>query len=71
MVGARRRWAGGGGFSAARMDEADGVFLGREELSAEKVAENWETISDFSNDTPFFMGGGRTGKFCKRETGGK
>jgi len=63
--------AGAGVFAAARMEEAEGVFLGREDLSAEKVAENWEKISDFSNATPFFMGGEQTGKFFKLATGGK
>ncbi|MDO9125757.1 MAG: SDR family NAD(P)-dependent oxidoreductase, partial [Parvibaculum sp.] len=63
--------AGAGVFAAARMEEAEGIFLGREGLTAEKVAENWGKISDFSNATPFFMGGEQTGKFFKLATGGK
>ncbi|PKP68206.1 MAG: 3-oxoacyl-ACP reductase, partial [Alphaproteobacteria bacterium HGW-Alphaproteobacteria-5] len=63
--------AGAGVFAAARMEEAEGIFLGRDGLTAEKVAENWEKISDFSNASPFFMGGEQTGKFFKLATGGK
>ena len=37
-------------------------------LTAEKVAENWDKISDFSNSSPFFMGGEQTGKFFKLAT---
>ncbi|HEX7775574.1 MAG TPA: SDR family oxidoreductase [Parvibaculum sp.] len=63
--------AGAGVFSSARIEESEGVFLGREGLTAEKVAENWAKITDFSNATPFFMGGEQTGKFFKLATGGK
>ncbi|KAB7741508.1 SDR family NAD(P)-dependent oxidoreductase [Parvibaculum sedimenti] len=63
--------AGAGVFAAARMEESEGVFLGGDDLSAEKVAANWEKISDFSNAAPYFMGGEQTGKFFKLATGGK
>ena len=60
--------AGAGVFAVARMDESEGMFLGREGLTAEKVAENWDKISDFSKSSPFFMGGEQTGKFFKLAT---
>ncbi|MGB5950672.1 MAG: SDR family oxidoreductase [Parvibaculum sp.] len=63
--------AGAGVFAAARIEESEGVFLGREGLTAEKVAENWAKITDFSNAAPHFMGGEQTGKFFKLATGGK
>ncbi|MEN6541901.1 SDR family NAD(P)-dependent oxidoreductase [Parvibaculum sp.] len=63
--------AGAGVFAAARMEESEGVFLGGADLSAEKVAANWEKISDFSNAAPYFMGGEQTGKFFKLASGGK
>jgi NAD(P)-dependent dehydrogenase (short-subunit alcohol dehydrogenase family) len=63
--------AGAGVFAATRMEEAEGIFLGREGLTAEKVEENWAKITDFSNATPYFMGGEQTGKFFKLATGGK
>ena len=49
--------------------ESDGMYLGREGLTAEKVAENFEAISDMSNAKAFFMGGEQTGKFFEKATG--
>jgi hypothetical protein len=63
--------AGAGVFAATRMEEAEGIYLGREGLTAEKVEENWAKITDFSNAQPYFMGGEQTGKFFKLATGGK
>jgi NAD(P)-dependent dehydrogenase (short-subunit alcohol dehydrogenase family) len=63
--------AGAGVFASARIVESEGVFLGGDDLTAEKVAENIAKITDFSNATPFFMGGEQTGKFFKLATGGK
>lgn len=61
--------AGAGVFAAARIEESEGVYLGREGLSAEKVAEYWAKITDFSNAEPYFMGGEQTGKFFKLASG--
>ncbi len=55
--------AGAGVFSLAEIQESEGAFVGRDDdLSAEKVWENWDKISDFSNAKPFFMGGEQSGK---------
>jgi len=61
--------AGAGVFAAARIEESDGVYLGRDGLSAEKVLEAWDRITDFSNAKPFFMGGEQTGKFFEKASG--
>lgn len=57
--------AGAGVFSAAQIMESEGVFLGREGLTAEKVLENWEKITDMKGAQPYFMGGEQTGKVLK------
>ncbi|MBG53537.1 MAG: 3-oxoacyl-ACP reductase [Rhodobiaceae bacterium] len=61
--------AGAGVFSVAKIMESDGMFLGREDLTAEKVAENFEKIADMSAAKAFFMGGEQTGKFFEKATG--
>ena len=61
--------AGAGVFAAAQIVESDGVYLGRDNLSAEKVLEAWDQITDFSNAKPFFMGGEQTGKFFEKASG--
>ncbi|WP_422006760.1 SDR family oxidoreductase [Pyruvatibacter mobilis] len=61
--------AGAGVFAAAQVVESDGVYLGRDDLSAEKVLEAWDQITDFSNAKPFFMGGEQTGKFFEKASG--
>ena len=57
--------AGAGVFSAAQIMESEGVFLGREGLTAEKVLENWDKITDMKGAVPYFMGGEQTGKVLK------
>ena len=54
--------AGAGVFSLSEIHESEGMFVGHEGLTAEKVWENWDTISDFSNAKPYFMGGEQSGK---------
>ncbi|PCJ69113.1 MAG: 3-oxoacyl-ACP reductase [Rhodobiaceae bacterium] len=61
--------AGAGVFSVAKIMESDGMYLGREGLTAEMVAENWDKISDMSEAKAFFMGGEQTGKFFEKATG--
>lgn len=61
--------AGAGVFAVAKIMESDGMYLGREGLTAEMVAENWEKISDMSEAKAFFMGGEQTGKFFEKATG--
>jgi NAD(P)-dependent dehydrogenase (short-subunit alcohol dehydrogenase family) len=61
--------AGGGAFAVAQLIESNGVFLGREGLTAEKVAENWARIADMTGAKPYFMGGEQTQKFFQRMSG--
>ncbi len=61
--------AGAGVFSAARIEESDGAYVGREDLTAEMVKEKWDVITDFSNAKPFFQGGEQTGKVFEKATG--
>ncbi|MCC6920665.1 MAG: SDR family NAD(P)-dependent oxidoreductase [Alphaproteobacteria bacterium] len=61
--------AGGGVFSKAEIIESNGVYLGKDGVTAEEVAENWAKISDMSGAKAYFMGGEQTGKFIERMTG--
>src|SRR5262245_44202181 len=61
--------AGGGAFAVAQVIESHGVFLGRDGLSAEKVAEAWPKIADMSGAKPYFMGGEQTQKSFQKMTG--
>jgi NAD(P)-dependent dehydrogenase (short-subunit alcohol dehydrogenase family) len=63
--------AGAGVFSMAQLEESEGMLVGRDDLTAEKVWENWEKISDFSNAKPYFMGGEQTGKIFELAMGKK
>ena len=61
--------AGAGVFATAQIMESDGLYLGREGLTAEKVKENWDAITDMSKAKAFFMGGEQTGKFFEKASG--
>jgi NAD(P)-dependent dehydrogenase (short-subunit alcohol dehydrogenase family) len=61
--------AGGGAFAVAQLIESNGVFLGREGLTAEKVADSWARIADMTGAKPYFMGGEQTQKFFQRMSG--
>ncbi|HBM87282.1 MAG: SDR family NAD(P)-dependent oxidoreductase [Parvibaculaceae bacterium] len=61
--------AGAGVFSVAKIMESDGMYLGRDGLTAEDVAENFDKIADMSNAKAFFMGGEQTGKFFEKASG--
>lgn len=55
--------AGAGVFSVAQIVESEGMYLGRDDgLSAEKIAENWEKISDMGKAKGYFSGGEQTQK---------
>ncbi len=57
--------AGAGVFARARMVESQGIFLGGDDLSPEKVAENWEAISVSAGETPHENATGQTMKFIQ------
>ncbi|MEG9861964.1 MAG: SDR family NAD(P)-dependent oxidoreductase [Parvularculales bacterium] len=61
--------AGAGVFSVSQVMESDGVVLKGDDLSADGVAKNWDTIADMSKARPFFMGGEQTGKVLEKLSG--
>ena len=61
--------AGAGHFAVAQMVESDGAYLGRDGLSAEKVADAWAKISDMSHGKAYFMGNEQTEKFFAKASG--
>lgn len=58
--------AGAGTFATAVIYETEGVNLGLEDLSAEKVLENWDAISDTSAQKVLTNGGEQTIKFVTK-----
>jgi NAD(P)-dependent dehydrogenase (short-subunit alcohol dehydrogenase family) len=57
--------AGAGVFSIAKVYETEGVYLGKDGLSAEEVAANWSKIEDPTGAAAYFNGGEQTQKFMR------
>jgi NAD(P)-dependent dehydrogenase (short-subunit alcohol dehydrogenase family) len=62
--------AGAGVFAVARIYETDGVYLGKDGVSAEEVAANWAKISDPTGQEHYEAGAGQTAKFMRKLSGG-
>ena len=62
--------AGGGAFAVARIYETEGVNLGRDGLSAEKVRDNFDKIADPAGQHHFVAGGEQGQKFFRVMSGG-
>ncbi len=62
--------AGAGVFALARIYETDGVYLGEGGLSVEEVRDNWSKIEDPAKQEAYVNGGGQTGKFFRKLSGG-
>jgi NAD(P)-dependent dehydrogenase (short-subunit alcohol dehydrogenase family) len=62
--------AGAGVFALAKIFETDGVFIPTAELSAERVAAEWDRIADSSKQEAYFAGGEQTQKFFRKMSGG-
>lgn len=62
--------AGAGVFALARIYETEGVYLGRDGVSAEEVAANWDRICDPTGQEHYEQGGGQTQKFLRKLAGG-
>lgn len=58
--------AGASVFSVAQVVESEGMYIG--DMSAEKIVENWDKVSDMTNATPYFMGSEQVGKVFKKAT---
>jgi len=61
--------AGGGAFALAQVIESPGAFLGRDGLTAERVADAWPKIADMTRAKPYFMGSEQTQKFFQLMSG--
>jgi NAD(P)-dependent dehydrogenase (short-subunit alcohol dehydrogenase family) len=62
--------AGAGVFALARIYETEGVYLGEAGLSVEEVRDNWSKIEDSAGQVAYPNGGGQTGKFFRKISGG-
>jgi NAD(P)-dependent dehydrogenase (short-subunit alcohol dehydrogenase family) len=62
--------AGAGVFAVARIYETDGIYLGKDGVSAEEVAANWAKISDPTGQEHYEAGAGQTAKFMRKLSGG-
>lgn len=62
--------AGAGVYAAAKLYETEGVYLGRDGVSAEEVAGAWDRIVDPAGHAAYFAGGEQTQKFMRLAMGG-
>jgi len=62
--------AGAGVFAMARIYETEGVYLGEAGLSVEEIRDNWSKIEDPTGQEAYPNGGGQTGKFFRKISGG-
>jgi NAD(P)-dependent dehydrogenase (short-subunit alcohol dehydrogenase family) len=62
--------AGAGVFAMARIYETQGVYLGDAGLSVEEIRDNWSKIEDPTGQEAYANGGGQTGKFFRKISGG-
>ncbi len=58
--------AGAGGYASSSMFETDGIFLPANQQSPEAVVENWEAITDTSNQAALLVGAKQTEKFIHK-----
>ncbi len=58
--------AGAGSFARAIVMETEGMYLGGDDLSPEKVAENWQSISDLSTAREMKSATDQTQKFIQQ-----
>jgi len=58
--------AGAGSFARAMVVETEGTYLGGDDLSPEKVAENWAAISDMSTARELKSASDQTQKFIQQ-----
>jgi NAD(P)-dependent dehydrogenase (short-subunit alcohol dehydrogenase family) len=62
--------AGAGVYALAKLYETEGVYLGRDGVSAEEVAGAWDRITDPAGHAAYFAGGEQTQKFMRLAMGG-
>jgi NAD(P)-dependent dehydrogenase (short-subunit alcohol dehydrogenase family) len=62
--------AGAGVFAVAKIYETDGICLKDDGITAEEVRDNWDKICDPTGHEAYEQGGGQTGKFMRKLSGG-
>jgi NAD(P)-dependent dehydrogenase (short-subunit alcohol dehydrogenase family) len=62
--------AGAGVFALSRLYETEGVYLGKDGISAEEVRDSWDKIADPTGQQAYEQGGGQTQKFIRKLSGG-
>jgi hypothetical protein len=62
--------AGAGVFAVAKIYETDGICLKDDGITAEEVRDNWDKICDPAGHEAYEQGGGQTGKFMRKLSGG-
>ena len=62
--------AGAGVFAVAKIYETDGICLKGDGITAEEVRDNWDKICDPAGHEAYEQGGGQTGKFMRKLSGG-
>ena len=58
--------AGAGAFAVARIHETEGAYLGGDDLSAEKVRDQWAQIADEAGQKAYFSGAEQGAKFFRK-----
>lgn len=63
--------AGGGGYSVAKLIEAEGIFLPEEDRTADAIAKNWDQIIDMSQSREMLTGGEHVMKMVQKAMAAK
>lgn len=63
--------AGGGGYSLAKLIEAEGIFLLEEDRTADAIAKNWDQIIDMSQSREMLTGGEHVMKMVQKAMAAK
>lgn len=63
--------AGGGGYSVAKLIEAEGIFLPEEDRTADAIAKNWDQIIDMNQSREMLTGGEHVMKMVQKAMAAK
>lgn len=58
--------AGAGGYTVAKLMEAEGIFLAEEDRTAENIAANWDAMTDFSDAREMLTGNDHVVKMVEK-----
>ena len=62
--------AGAGGYTVAKLMEAEGVFLAEQDRTPEMIAKNWSTITDMSGSVEHLQGNDHVMKMVQKALAG-